>query len=144
MSDDAVQDHVFVDIAINEMLSSCNVNDKVIVTKSDNCAKDYKCAAHFDKLQRIEDSYNTTLIRIYGVPGHGKGEVDHVGGIAKVKVRREVAAGNLLQYSNEMVGFISEKFRDKINPTYMFKRIVQRDHFKATRRSKISGTVKGL
>ena len=90
---------------------------------SDNCASQYKCAAHFWDLQQIANTYNTTLIRFYGIAGHGKGEVDHVSGITKYKVRREVAAGSKLQYSEEMVAFLSNKFGNKVNPFYTVKNV---------------------
>ena len=28
--------------------------------------------------------YQMSIIRIYGIAGHGKGEIDYVGGIAKI------------------------------------------------------------
>ena len=145
MSDDLLQDYVFVDIAINEMLSGCSVEDKVILIKSDNCSKDYKCAAHFDTMQRLADKYHTTVLRIYEVAGHGKGPVDHVGGIAKVKVRREVAAGNPLRYASEMVEFLTEKFKDKVNPSYMFKEITSKrlETARSSERLKVFSTIEG-
>ena len=37
-----------------------------------------------------------TDIRVYGVGGHGKGEVDHVGGLTTVAVHCKVATGRKL------------------------------------------------
>ena len=93
MSDDLIQDHVFVSLTLDEMLQDVNHDEAYIIINSDNCAAQYKCAAHFQKLQEIADKYKVKVIRCYGIPGHGKGEVDHVGGLSKVAVRREVAAG---------------------------------------------------
>ena len=56
------------------------------------------------------------LICIYGISGHGKGEVDHVGGITNVAIRREVAAGKFLNTAEEMVDFLTEKFFEKDHP----------------------------
>ena len=52
-----------------------------------------------------------TLVRIYSVAGHGKGEVDHVGGLAKVAIRREVAAGQQLSNAEGMINCLEGKFR---------------------------------
>lgn len=50
--------------------------------------------------------------------------MDHVGGIAKVAVRREVAAGSVvLSSSDEMVEFLTEKFKEKNHPKYYLKEI---------------------
>ena len=51
-----------------------------------------------------------TLVRIYSVAGHGKGEVDHVGGLAKVAIRREVAAGQQLSNAEGMINCLEGKF----------------------------------
>ena len=64
-----------------------------------------------------------TVIQVYSIAGHGKGEVDHVGGLSKVTVRREVAAGETLQFSREMVDRLRIKFGHKHDPKYDFKDI---------------------
>ena len=106
LSDDLIQDHVFVNIVLDGMLKDSQVDGSVIVIGSDNCATQYKCAVHFWALQQIANTYNTTLIRFYGIAGHGKGEVDHIGGITQNKVRHKVAAGSKLHYSEEMNGYL--------------------------------------
>ena len=63
------------------------------VIDSDNCSSQYKSGLHFYHLQ-ISNRYRTPiLLRMYGIPGHGKGEVDHVGGTAKVAVCKMAASG---------------------------------------------------
>ena len=64
-----------------------------------------------------------TLVEIYGVAGHGKGEVDHVGGLAKVAIRREVAAGQQLSNAEEMINCFEGKFGESESPIYVFKEI---------------------
>ena len=105
------------------MLCDVQGSNKPLLIKIDNFSAQYKCTAHFLKCQEIADSRETTVIRYYGIPGHGKGEVDHVGGIAKVQVRRAVAAGHSLKVSEDMVDFLKEKFGQNSNPTYMVKNI---------------------
>jgi len=41
----------------------------------------------------------TVIICLYGIAMHGKGEVDHVGGVAKDAVRREIAGGEVFENS---------------------------------------------
>ena len=59
---------------------------------------------------------NNTIVCLYSTAGHGK--VDHTGGMAKVKVRRELAAGKKLQFTNQMVEFLSGNFNNKPDPAY--------------------------
>ena len=55
--------------------------------------------------------------------GHGKGEVGHVGGVAKICIHREIAAGNFFSCANEMVEFLNNKFKDHSSPNYVIKNI---------------------
>lgn len=66
-------------------------------------------------------------------------------GIAKVKVRREVAAGKNLQFAEEMVKFLSEKFSEKSNPTYDFRNITpkQLEDARKEERLKAYNTIPG-
>ena len=53
-----------------------------IVIESDNCSSQYKSCAHFYGMQKLANQYNVNIVRVYGIAEHGKGEVDHVGGLA--------------------------------------------------------------
>jgi len=68
-----------------------------------------------------------------------------VGGVAKVKVRREVAAGKKLQFAGVMVQFLSEKFGEKTDPGYKFKDITpeQLEEARKEQRLKIYSTIAG-
>ena len=57
------------------------------------------------------------------VAGHGKGEVDHVSGLAKVAIRREIGPGSFFANSEGMVEFLNKKVCQKINPVYYIKEI---------------------
>ena len=74
--------------ALEEMIESTDgLNDSTtLVIESDNCSVQYKLARHFYHLQQLSNQTNKTIIRIYGIDGHDKVEVDHVGGVAKVAV----------------------------------------------------------
>lgn len=55
---------------------------------------------------------------MYGIAGHGKGEVDHVGGIAKVAVRRQISGGEIFLRSKNIVEFLQYKFGENKSPQY--------------------------
>ena len=44
-------------------------------------------------MQELLDEMELTIIRVFGKPEHGKGKGDHLGGIVKSTLEREIAAG---------------------------------------------------
>ena len=73
---------------MDEMLSKVD-NLKigsVCLIESDNCTSQYKSAENFSDLQDLCNSLKIVVVRAFGVAAHGKGEVDHVGGLAKVAI----------------------------------------------------------
>ena len=68
------------------MLQEVNHTESQIIIESDKYAAQYKCVAHFAKLQKIADIYNVPVICCYGIAAHGKEEIDHVGGLPKVAI----------------------------------------------------------
>ena len=87
ISDDKTHDNVFIRIAVDGILENASiVGNDVLGMESDNCCMQYKWAAHFKDCQDLANRLRITLLRIYGISSHGKGEVDHVGGLAKVAV----------------------------------------------------------
>ena len=128
LSEDKGHDYVFVCVALEEILSEVDTDQgSTLVIESDNCSSQYKSAGHFYDIQELANGKNIVIIRIYGIAGHGKGEVDHVGGLTKVAVRTEIAAGEFFLDSESMVEFLDKKFRGNQNPLYFFKDI---DHNK--------------
>ena len=67
------------------------------------------------------------IICVYGIAAHGKGEVDHVGGIAKTAIWLEIADGVLLADAEEMVAFLEKKFQDNSEPKYVIEQIHQKE-----------------
>ena len=51
------------------------------------------------------------------------GEVDHVGGIAKAAIRREVANGSFFYDVSNMVEFLTSKFDGKFTTSYSIKEL---------------------
>ena len=89
VSNDLKHDQQFMQLAITEMLREVEIQaDEYIVIESDNCSSQYKSSAHFHGMQLLTNNWNVNIIRVYGIAEHGKGEVDHVGGLAKTVVRR--------------------------------------------------------
>ena len=61
-------------------------------------------------MQLLAHHYDVNIIHIFGIAEHGKGEVDHVSGLAKTAIRREIAAGEFFSDASDMVMFLKEKF----------------------------------
>ena len=60
-------------------------------------------------MQKLANQYNVNIVRVYGIAEHGKGEVDHVGGLAKTAVRKEVSNGEFFARFQTIEG--SAKFK---------------------------------
>ena len=58
----------------------------------------------------------------FGIAGHGKSEVDHVGGLAKVAIQRETAAEKTFSNSFDMIECLRE-FTEKLNSSTISKDI---------------------
>ena len=111
ISDDVIHDQSFV---ISVMISTIQAEIKsfadTILIQSDNCASQYKSAESFYDLQNLSNNFGRRVIRVYGVAGHGKSEVDSVGGTLKIAVRRAVSCGSYFEKSSDIVSFLSSKF----------------------------------
>ena len=102
-------------------------NCDAIIIDSDNCSSQYNSGLHFYHLQEIANNYDCTVIRTYGIPGHGKGEVDHVGGTAKVTIRRMAAAGRTFLDASDIVEALIEKYANSSTTKYIIKEISSKD-----------------
>ena len=122
-SDNRKHDQVFVKMCIKKMLKGINLNDRCVIIESDNCRVQYKSNKHVYDLQQLSNELNSTVLRIYSIPGHGKGEVDHVGGIVKVAVRREIAAGRVILDTDDIIEFLREKFGDSPSVPYVIEEV---------------------
>ena len=119
LSDDRKHDQSFVKIVIKEMLKDADIEPgSYIVIESDNCSSQYKSAPHCHNIQELSDKYKIKIICIYSIAGHGKGEVDHVGGLAKVAIRREIVPGAFFADAEDMVVFLQSKFNEKRDAVY--------------------------
>ena len=105
--------HHFVHLALQEMLQETAFDGPgVMVIESDNCSSQYKSAAHFLGVQEICDQMQVKVIRVFRIPEHGKGEVDHMGGITKIKIRvSRVSIFECERHSKEVQGMTNSKAR---------------------------------
>jgi len=105
------------------MLDSVEMIPEMCVIESDNCSSQYKSAQAFDDMQSISNKLNIPVIRIFSIAGHGKGEVDHVGGLAKCAIRRFVGTGGKVSTAADCVSFLNQIFADKVCPNFVVKEI---------------------
>ena len=70
---------------LDEIIALSDIPDGVKhLIEGDKCSGQYKLGHHFFHLQLLANSQNGMVVRLWGIEGHGKGEVDHAGGITKV------------------------------------------------------------
>ena len=92
ISDSRKHDPAFITLSFKEIKFHTDVPQGVwIVWETDNCAPQCKSGEHFYDCQKEADELMSTIVRLWGIAMHGKGEVDHVGGVAKVAARGAIA-----------------------------------------------------
>ena len=72
-------------------------------------------------MQNMSDKFKRMLIRSFGIAGHGKGYVDHVGDVVKVAVRQQIAKGDHFTTASEVKEFLTENLveRNILNTIYV-------------------------
>ena len=63
------------------------------------------------------NKYEVPIICVSCIVKHGKGKVDHVGGLAKTIIRRAIVTGEFFENITCMIDFLEQKYKDKKNPT---------------------------
>ena len=106
-------DQHFVQLCILEILKKVDFskNPGYIIIESDNCSYQYKSSAHFHGMQTLANKFQVNVIRIFNIAEHGKGEIDHVGGLAKATLHRAIAAREFFNDVGEMVEYFDETLR---------------------------------
>ena len=112
--------------AIDHILEN-NPNMNILIMLSDNCQNQYKSAHNFYDLQKTANKYGITIYRIYGVPGHGKAEVDVVGAIIKMGIRREVGKGDYFKNAKDVTEFTKNKYRNSNYPEFLISELLATD-----------------
>ena len=108
--------------------------DTTIIIESDICTGQYKSAEHFYHMQQLSDQYMKQIIGIYDVACHRKGEVDHIGGVAKLAICQEIACSTYFSNAEEVMTFLTENFWNKDFPKYVINKI-KSDEFETTKNS---------
>ena len=109
LSENPKHNQTFVKIILHDMLNNVNLTNKKIIIECNNCSSQYKSVKQLYDLQKLTNTYQTQVIWVFGVAGHGKGEVDHVGGTSKVAVRWEITAGKVLLDCDDILDFLKDK-----------------------------------
>ena len=74
---------------------------------TDNCVSQYKCLHTFALTRNLAIENNLNIVRIYGPPGHGKGEVDSAGGGVKSFLRMTTyQTGNFFNNAEEALAML--------------------------------------
>ena len=124
LSDDLAHDQTFVFCSLREILRSAHLYaGMTVIITSDNCCSQYKSAKNFTDLQALADEFNIKIIRIYGVAGHGKNEVDTVGGTAKIALRTAIWRRITFYNAGEATSYLQDKFANSTDPSYDIKMI---------------------
>ena len=110
-----------------------------------NGSSQFKSAPPFINIQELSDKYKIKVICVYSIAGHGKGELDHVGCLAKVAMQREIGAGVFFADAEDMVMFLQLRFNEKRDPVYQVKGIDVRqlEEVPAAAKLKFYHTLKG-
>ena len=115
-------------MCILEILKKVDFSENpYIVIESDNCSYQYKASAHFYGMQMLANKFQVNVIHILGIAEHGKGEVDHIGGLAKTTLRRAIAAGEFFNDAGEMVEYFNETLHSTEHLQYIVKELEEKD-----------------
>ena len=74
-------------VALRETMKFAGVEEGNVIITSDNCSQ-HKSAKNFADLQLLSNEFNMTIVRISGVAGRSKNEVDST---AKIALRTAIA-----------------------------------------------------
>ena len=67
------------------------------------------------------NSQQKQVLRLWSIAGHGKGDIDHVGSVAKIATKHAIWNDFFFENSSDMVQYLSEKFSN--NLLYPFQEI---------------------
>ena len=125
LSNNNHHDQKFVKVVLKEMIESVSTIPQLCIIESNNCGAQYKSAEHFDDVQSLADHFDIPIIHVFSIAGYGKGEVDHVGDLAKLAIRRDVGTGGKIFNATDCTNFLQDKFKEKSNPSFVNKEITQ-------------------
>ena len=110
---------------LKEIIECVSTIPQLSIIESDNCSAQYKSTEHFYNIQSLAGHFNIPIIQVF--VGHKKGEVDHVGSLAKCGIRRYVGTGGKIFNATDYTNFFQDKFKEKSNPSFIIKEITQEE-----------------
>lgn len=121
LSESRVHDQVYTKESLSRIIRSIPGYEQYVI-RSDN-AGHFKCAQCFYDLQALSNEYSITIVRVYGTSGHGKGEIDSVGGHLKNAIRKKISTGSYILNTDDCLAALADKFEEYQNPSYCFEKI---------------------
>ena len=85
-----------------------------ILVHCDNCKSQNKSAKYFHHLQMLANQNEKQVLRVWSNTGHGKGEVDRVGGVAKMSITRALLSDYFFNKNSEIISYLPDKFAGKV------------------------------
>ena len=134
LSDDLDHDQVYVRKTLDHITSTISIADHLVI-RSDN-AMHFKSAENFADLQQISNVLNITVIRVFGIAGHGKGEIDSCGGHMKNPVRKGIANKVHITTAEEAADYLNIHYENHTNPSYLAV-VVNPDELQAEREERL-------
>ena len=121
-SDDRKHNQLFVENVVQNIIRNADLTStSTVLIQSDNCSSQYKSAHHFSHLQKLANSQQKQVLHLWSIAGHGKDEVNHTGGVAKIAIKRAISNDFFFENSSDMVQYLSEKFSN--NLLYRFQEV---------------------
>ena len=140
ISNDLLHDYLFTSAVIHDLVES-NLDSSMYRFKSDNCTSQYKCCNLFPVYRSISMSHEKTVIRYYGIHGHGKGLVDAMSGFGvKTPLRRSIVTENwFVQEAEHIVDYLQATIKDSNKSYHLVKQMERKE---ANEQLKLKGCLK--
>lgn len=124
LSDNKKHNASFVNELIGDVLPllECETKPKAVIMLSDNCSSQYKCVGAFNYMLQWVHEYGIEIVKIYGVAGHGKSEIDSAGGLVKEALRSAAVSNNATFYqASDALSIVKKHFEQypgKVNRVF--------------------------
>ena len=134
LSEDRDHDQTYTYEGLMGIISTSPIRSNIVI-RSD--ATHFKCAECFDDLQSLSDDFQATVVRVYGIAGHEKGEIDSVGGHLKNAVRSSIQKGQIIVNADDCSSILKDKFKPDIyvHPAYDIQ-LIEEDDLESRRNEK--------
>ena len=116
LSDDTTHDSFFVHKVLIDIIERWSISNETVIIKSDNAPTQYKNKYAFRSMQNLADTYNITIIRLYGAAGHDKGLIDAMSsfGVKSILRRDRIAFNKWFDNSEEICSYLTQRYDDRM------------------------------